>query len=114
MNNYDESFHSPSPLPGTLLGASHTAKDLILPTILWVQCIPCREEQPRQGDLVSYTGWGAGGLESRDEGGARLEDADDHAKKLVLLAEYDHRFLPYIDHASLAHAVDLKGTTPTL
>ena len=42
MNNYDESFHSPSPLPGTLLGASHTAKDLILPTTLWVQRMPCR------------------------------------------------------------------------
>lgn len=50
----------------------------------------------------------------RDEEGAGLEDAEGHARKLVLLAEYDHRFLPYIDHASLAHTVSLKGATPTL
>ena len=43
-----------------------------------------------------------------------MEDAEGHARKLVLLAEYDHRFLPHIDHASLAHAVSLKGATPTL
>lgn len=50
----------------------------------------------------------------RDEEGARLEDVEGHAERLALLAEYNLRFLPYIDRASHDHSVSLKGPMPAL